>query len=225
MLDAYFDREIDKDGVGRLSDTVRNDPRAARTFARTRWIVDSLRRTPEAPDFTHAVLARVHDRRAWLHPGVRRVVSLTRVAAVMALVGLLTIGLVARRNAPEAVVFNARPAPLTNVVESGGAEVADGLRSVILAVRTVRAAPSDAAGAIVIRNDRPQPAQRPAAAHEVDDIWSSIGVRTYVAPMDRPAPQFLRAFPADQPANARSIWLRPASSEPIEARAAHLRAG
>ena len=221
MLDAFFDREIDKADAQRLADALREDPRAARNFARTRWVVDSLRRTPESPDFTRTVLGRVNTRRSWLHPGMRRVVSFSRVAAVVALLGMLTIGLVARRTAPETVVLHARPAPLTNVVEQGGVEVADGLRSMLNAMRTVRGASSEAVGALTVRHERAEP----AAAPRVSDEWSVIEVRTYIAPLDRPAPQFLRNFPAGDPADARTIWIRPPAGDAVEARTAQLRAG
>jgi hypothetical protein len=87
-------------------------------------VMDSLREPVEAPDLTDAILGRVHDERPFLSPGVRRLLWVGRAMAACVAAGAVFGIVMTRRHAPETVrmVSVVRPAPLSAVVDSLGAE-------------------------------------------------------------------------------------------------------
>lgn len=208
LLDAMFAGELDDDGAERLSNAVLRNANAAKNVARTRWLIESLRKRPAAPDLTNRILADVGSRRPWASARVSRIVTIGRIAASFALLAALTGALVTRRMAPELVMPGATGGPLTNLVEHGGVEVADGVRTVLGVVRTFRpiSVGGAEAGAYTVADRRAEP--RLAAP----TVWID-GEITHV-----PTP--IR-FDPNQP---RTIWLRAAPAEGVEARVALFRA-
>jgi len=86
-------------------------------------VMDSLREPVEAPDLTNAILGRVHDERPFLSPGVRSLLWVGRAMAACVAVGAVLGIVLTRRHAPETVrVISARPAPLSELADTFGAE-------------------------------------------------------------------------------------------------------
>lgn len=208
LLDAMFADELDDAGADRLSDAVLCDANAARDAARTRWLIESLRKRPAAPDLTHNILDAVGARRPWATPRVARLVRIGRVAAVFALLAALSGALVARRVAPEVVMPGATGGPLTNLVEHGGVEVADGVRTVLGVVRTFRPVPAPGTDATAFTVGREQSAPAPGAYA----VWHEGAVAIHPTPFRL------------EPNQPRTLWFRAAPSEGVEARVALFRA-
>jgi len=130
-IDALFDRELDSAARREVIGEVRHDAGACEEVARTQRIVSMLREPVESPDVTDDVLARVDRRRGFLTPRLRRMVTVGRLAAALGLVAIVGVTALARRWWPEATTLTPQPAPITAVVESGRADAADGLRTLM----------------------------------------------------------------------------------------------
>ncbi|TVQ62179.1 MAG: hypothetical protein EA378_06890 [Phycisphaerales bacterium] len=143
LVDAFFDRELDREAQRRMFDRLRGDPPRCEEITSTREMLRELRRKPDAPDLTGAILARVESRRAFLTPTWRKLVTTGRLAVAAGV--LLGIGLAAtaQRLWPEATTFRDQPAPLTGFVDSTRADASSSFRAL---ERTLGAAPRQIAG-------------------------------------------------------------------------------
>lgn len=120
LLDAFFDKELSVDDSSDLFKGLRTSPKKAREFASTRRFVEELRRPVDAPDLTRDILAKVHAKRPWLRDRDVWGVRLGRLGLVAMLLLVLGGVLLQRRATPDAPVWNAGPAPLTDLVRSSG---------------------------------------------------------------------------------------------------------
>lgn len=80
-----------------------------------------------APDLTHSILARVDANRPFLDRHTRRMVWVGRGALVASVAAIVLTAALMQRFAPETVEIVARPAPLSNVVESVKIDAAERL--------------------------------------------------------------------------------------------------
>lgn len=144
LIDAFFDGDLDDSGKRSLFDGLTRDASAAEKFARTMFLVESMRRPVEdkcdlpTPDFTRSVLSEVDRRRNWMAPRARRLVSFGRYAAAASLLVMLGGALIVRRANPDAVMLADRPAPLTNVVEISRMEATESFRGMASALEPIR---------------------------------------------------------------------------------------
>lgn len=120
LLHAFFDKELDVEDSSDLFKGLRKSPRKAREFAETRRFVEELRRPVDAPDMTRDILAQVHAKRPWLRDRDVWGVRLGRLGLVAMLLLVLGGVLLQRRATPDAPVWNAGAAPLTELVRSSG---------------------------------------------------------------------------------------------------------
>lgn len=120
LLNAFFDKELGVDESGDLFKGLRGDRAKAREFADTRRFVEELRCPVDAPDQTRSILDAVHARRPWLRDREVWGVRFGRLGLVAALLMMLGGVLLQRNATPDAPVWNAGPAPLTEFVRSSG---------------------------------------------------------------------------------------------------------
>lgn len=120
LLNAFFDKELSAEDSGDLFKGLRANPAKAREFAATRRAVEDLRRPVAAPDLTNAILDAVHAKRPWLRDRDVWGVRIGRLGLVAALLLVLGGVLLQRRATPDAPVWNAGPAPLTEFVRISG---------------------------------------------------------------------------------------------------------
>lgn len=120
LLDAFFDKQLSVDDSSDLFKGLRTSPKKAREFAATRRFVEDLRRPVDSPDMTRDILAKVHAGRPWLRDRDVWGVRLGRIGLVAMLLLVLGGVLLQRRATPDAPVWNAGPAPLTELVRSSG---------------------------------------------------------------------------------------------------------
>jgi hypothetical protein len=120
LIDAFFDKDLDADRSGSLFKGLRADPAKAREFAATRRFVEELRAPVDGPDLTANILGSVHTQRPWLRDRQVWGVRLGRLGLVAMLLLVLGGVLLQRRATPDAPVWNAGPAPLTDLVRSSG---------------------------------------------------------------------------------------------------------
>jgi hypothetical protein len=120
LIDAFFDKDLDADRSGSLFKGLRADSAKAREFAATRRFVEELRVPVDSPDLTANILGSVHAQRPWLRDRDVWGVRLGRLGLVATLLLVLGGVLLQRRATPDAPVWNAGPAPLTDLVRSSG---------------------------------------------------------------------------------------------------------
>ncbi len=181
LLDAFFDGDLDDAGKRCLFDGMRRDPAAAERFARTMFALEQLRRTPDAsasPDFTDSVLDAIDQRKRWMTPAARRVVRIGRYAAAASILVMLAGGFLYKRANPQSALIAERPAPLTNVVETGRLEARQNIQSMASVFRPLRGA---VAGLHESRSPAPQPPS--VAIGEYTDLH----VVRFIAPTELPA--------------------------------------
>lgn len=125
LLDALAEGALREDEERRLYALAERDARVARAVATTVWMADALRESGmETPDVAGRVLAETSRRRGeWLSARGMRLVSAARVAAVVAVLGLVGAGMAVRRAAPESMVMRPVETPLTDAVRAGVSEV------------------------------------------------------------------------------------------------------
>ncbi len=120
LIDAFFDKDLGAEQSGSLFKGLRSNPRKAREFAETRRFVEELRVPVDGPDLTADILGSVHAQRPWLRDRDVWGVRLGRLGLVAMLLLVLGGVLLQRRATPDAAVWNAGPAPLTELVRSSG---------------------------------------------------------------------------------------------------------
>lgn len=130
LVDQFFDRELDEGSREKFFKMLRADLSRCAEVAKTQRLVAELREPVAAPDLTDAIMTRLHRKRAFLPPRLRRLVKASRLAAAACvLLGILGIALT-QRYAPGALRLTPRPAPLSGVIQSGQAELADAVESI-----------------------------------------------------------------------------------------------
>jgi len=166
LLNAFFDKELGADESGDLFKGLRKSPKKAREFAATRRMVEDLRAPVHAPDLTRDILAAVHQRRPWLRDRDVWGVRLGRLGLVAALLLVLGGVLLQRRATPDAPVWNAGPAPLTELVRSSSEATQRTRHDAQAAIASIRAdaslfgvAPRRAATVVSFKPSLPELAQ------------------------------------------------------------------
>ncbi|MBL0920556.1 MAG: hypothetical protein IBJ10_00325 [Phycisphaerales bacterium] len=183
LIDAFFDGDLDDSGKRSLFDGLRNDPVAAERFARTMFVVESMRRPVEtscelpAPDFTGSVLAEIDRRRRWMPARARRFVAFGRFAAAASLLLILGGAFVVRRANPDAVMLAERPAPLTHVMEVSRLEATQSFRGMASALEPIRGAVATFAST----------GPRCEAPSDPARCAGDVAVAQFVAPTELPA--------------------------------------
>lgn len=126
LVDQFFDRELDEGSRDKFFGMLRGDLARCQEVARTQRIVAMLREPIQAPDLTGRILAQIDQRKGFLPPKLRRIVTGGRlVAAACLLVAALGVAML-NRSHPGLFRLTAAPQPLSNVIESGKAEAVAG---------------------------------------------------------------------------------------------------
>lgn len=128
LVDTFFDRELDEGSRERFFGMLRADLSRCAQVAKTQRMISMLREPIEGPDLTGRIMATVSRRRGFLPERVRRMVTTGRLAAAACvLLGVLGLA-VARRMAPDALRLEPVSRPLSEVIESGKADAAEGVK-------------------------------------------------------------------------------------------------
>jgi len=127
-VDRCLDRELSAEECAALYEDLKASPEQARRLAETHAALDMLRAPVETPDLTAGILHEVGLRRGWLSARLQRVVTVGRLAAAACLLLALTVVLTAKRAAPDAAVFQAGPAPVSDLINAGQTETRDSVK-------------------------------------------------------------------------------------------------
>lgn len=139
LLDAFFDKELGVDDSSALFKGLRTNPTKAREFASTRRALESLRDLEPAPDLADEILSKVHAHRPWLRDRDVWGVRVGRAGLAAALLLALGGTLYHRSQTPDAPIWNPAPAPVTELVRSGGHATSHTRESAHAAMVTLRA--------------------------------------------------------------------------------------
>ncbi len=146
LVDTFFDRELDEGSREKFFGMLRADLSRCAEVAKTQRMISMLREPMESPDFRDVVLSRIARRGGFLPERIRRMVTAGRlVAAACILTGILGLALV-KRMAPDAMRLTPASRPLSDVIESGKADAAAGVKQMTAAVVAIQVSPSAAAG-------------------------------------------------------------------------------
>lgn len=139
QIDAMLDGDLTRDQSRDMFRRLMGDPVAGRELAQTEAALEALRRPVTSPDFTRRILNEVDRRRAWLPAGGVRKLTAWRLAAAIALLGVLAGGFALQRTAPRAVALVDQPAPITDLARAVSYEAAGVFTPVQQTVRSIRA--------------------------------------------------------------------------------------
>ncbi|CAG0975767.1 hypothetical protein PHYC_01492 [Phycisphaerales bacterium] len=135
-VDRLVNRVLDLESEGALHDArklTRQVGKAVPDFERrldkTRDAVNELQMLPGAPDFSDAILDRVEQERPFVTPRGRRRMSGFRLAAATGALAAFAMYALVQRFAPEAVLTDPGPTPVSNLVVAGQADLSMTLRS------------------------------------------------------------------------------------------------
>lgn len=101
LVDAFFDRELDEEARRRFTRNLDADPFRCERVAKTHRMLSMLRRGVRVPDQTDAILDRVDRVRGFVSPRGRVWIRAGRVAAAIAMLGLVAGAVMVRRSVPE----------------------------------------------------------------------------------------------------------------------------
>lgn len=174
VVDAFFDRSLEEASRDRFYASLRTDLKRCEQVARTQRALSMLRGPVECPDFTDDIMHRVNQRRAFLPPALRKMVTggrtLVAASVLMGLLGVVAI----HRYAPDAARLAPEPRPVSALVESGCDSAAASAQQLAGSLNAVRA---EAASLAAIGQNAVSRVENPAAP-----LGKSSGMMAHLTP-------------------------------------------
>ncbi len=138
LIDAYFNRELTSSQSNDLFSMIGEDEVVRDDFDATQNVIDALRAPVDVPDISSSVLDEVGRRRGWLPPRIRSIVTIGRLSVAASFVLVLTAMFLIERSAPGSLDVRPTSQPLTNLVQAGSTETAEGIAAVREGIEKLR---------------------------------------------------------------------------------------
>lgn len=184
-VDRLINRVLDLESEGALHDSRKlarqagkSIPGFERRLDQTRDAVGELQVLPGAPDLSDAILDRVGQQAPFVTPRRRRRISAFRLAATAGALAAFAMYAIVQRVAPDAVLTDPGPTPVSNLVDASQADLSSTIRSLGDAFGSMRSGFMQPVSRLV---QAPEAASRGGALTLGDTRAYDLPVRTELA--------------------------------------------